>query len=79
MPSPYCSTTPISSRSTGKLDDEGTEKLKKAVEEFKAHFAEQVGTVETAAAEEGVPEATETAAADEGSEAPASDEEAEGA
>jgi len=41
-------------RTTGKLEDDTVEKLKKAVEEFKASFAERVGTVETVAAEEGV-------------------------
>jgi F-type H+-transporting ATPase subunit alpha len=43
-------------RDTGELDDDTTEKLRAAVEEFKKSFAERVGTVETVAAEEGVPE-----------------------
>jgi F-type H+-transporting ATPase subunit alpha len=44
-------------RDTGELDDDTTEKLRAAVEEFKQSFAERVGTVETVAAERGVPEA----------------------
>ena len=43
-------------RDTGNLDEEIIASLKGAVEEFKSGFAEQVGTVETTAAEEGVPE-----------------------
>jgi F-type H+/Na+-transporting ATPase subunit alpha len=43
-------------RDTGKLEGDTLETLKSAVEEFKASFVERVGTVETAAAEEGVPE-----------------------
>ena len=49
-------------RESGKLDDDTVEQLKKAVEDFKSSFAERVGTVETTAAEEGVPEPTETPA-----------------
>jgi F-type H+/Na+-transporting ATPase subunit alpha len=41
---------------TGKLEDDTTQKLKKAVEEFKSSFTDRVETVETVAAEEGVPE-----------------------
>ena len=44
-------------RSTGKLEDDQIEELQAAVEEFKASFVREVGTVETVAAEEGVPEA----------------------
>ena len=40
----------------GKLDDELTEQLKNAVKEFKDSFTDQVDTVETTAAEEGVPD-----------------------
>jgi F-type H+-transporting ATPase subunit alpha len=36
---------------TGKLDDDTTEKLRSAVEDFKANFAQKVETVETAAAD----------------------------
>jgi F-type H+-transporting ATPase subunit alpha len=51
-------------RDTGELDDDTTEKLRSAVEEFKTSFAERVGTVagegapvaQPVAAEEGVPE-----------------------
>jgi F-type H+/Na+-transporting ATPase subunit alpha len=43
-------------REGGKLDDDATEKLRSAVDEYKSSFAERVGTVETVAAEEGVPE-----------------------
>ena len=45
-------------RSSGKLEEETESKLRSAVEEFKSSFADRVGTVETVAAEEGVPEAT---------------------
>jgi F-type H+-transporting ATPase subunit alpha len=41
-------------RNTGKLEDDTVEKLRSAAEEFKASFAERVGTVETVAAQEGV-------------------------
>jgi F-type H+-transporting ATPase subunit alpha len=53
-------------RDTGKLEEEDEEKLRKAVEDFKSGFAERVGTVDTVAAEEGVPEASGTPAAQEG-------------
>ena len=53
-------------RESGKLDDDTVEQLKKAVEDFKSSFAERVGTVETTAAEEGVPEPTETPAGESG-------------
>jgi F-type H+/Na+-transporting ATPase subunit alpha len=43
--------------SKGVLDDDLVERLRRAVEEFKASFADRVETVETVAAEEGVPEA----------------------
>jgi F-type H+-transporting ATPase subunit alpha len=55
-------------RSSGKLEEETESKLRSAVEEFKSSFADRVGTVETVAAEEGVPEATGSSAA-EGAEA----------
>jgi F-type H+-transporting ATPase subunit alpha len=51
-------------RETGKLDDDTTQALEKAVEDFKSSFAERVGTVETVAAEEGVPEPSGTPAAE---------------
>jgi F-type H+-transporting ATPase subunit alpha len=43
--------------SKGVLDDDLVERLRRAVEEFKTSFADRVETVETVAAEEGVPEA----------------------
>jgi len=48
----------------GALPEELEEKLKKAVEEFKSSYTEKVDTVETTAAEEGVPEASGTPAAE---------------
>ena len=42
---------------TGALDDDLAEKLRKAIDAFKASFTDRVDTVETVAAEEGVPEA----------------------
>jgi hypothetical protein len=42
-------------RSTGKLEKETEEALKKGVEEFKSSFTDRVDTVETVAAKEGVP------------------------
>jgi F-type H+-transporting ATPase subunit alpha len=42
---------------TGVLDDDLAEKLRKAIDAFKASFTDRVDTVETVAAEEGVPEA----------------------
>jgi F-type H+/Na+-transporting ATPase subunit alpha len=53
-------------RDTGVLDDDTVDKLAKAVEEFKSSFTERVETVETVAAEEGVPEASGTPAAESG-------------
>ena len=53
-------------RDTGKLEKDTEEALKKGVEEFKASFTDQVDTVETVAAEEGVPEPAENAAAEGG-------------
>ena len=49
-------------RDTGRLDDDTVEKLKSAADDFKSTFADRVGTVETVAAEEGVPEVSETPA-----------------
>jgi F-type H+-transporting ATPase subunit alpha len=46
--------------STGKLEDETIDKLRKAADEFKSSFTDQVETIETAAAEEGVPEPAQT-------------------
>jgi F-type H+-transporting ATPase subunit alpha len=68
-------------RDTGKLEDDTIEELKKAVESFKDSFTDQVDTVETVAAEEGVPETTQAPAAKPGdagagpTEAPAEAEE----
>jgi F-type H+-transporting ATPase subunit alpha len=41
----------------GTLDDDLVEKLRKALDDFKSSFTDRVDTVETVAAEEGVPEA----------------------
>jgi len=49
-------------RETGKLEDDTVKGLQDAVAAFKSAFAERVGTVETVAAEEGVPETTTPAA-----------------
>ena len=43
-------------KESGKLEDDTKEKLKKAVEEFKSSYTQEVDTIETAAATEGVPE-----------------------
>ncbi|MFN2593388.1 MAG: F0F1 ATP synthase subunit alpha, partial [Actinomycetota bacterium] len=51
-------------RDTGKLEDDTIEALKKAVGEFKETFADRVGTVDTVAAEEGVPAPTDKAGDD---------------
>jgi F-type H+-transporting ATPase subunit alpha len=51
-------------RDSGKLEDDTVERLKKAVSEFKESFTSKVDTVETVAAQEGVPETTQTGAAD---------------
>ena len=53
---------------TGKLEDDATEKLRSAVDEFKQSYlsSEDVETVETVAAEEGVPETSEAPAAESG-------------
>jgi F-type H+/Na+-transporting ATPase subunit alpha len=53
-------------RDTGTLEDEMVEKLKKGVEEFKSSFTDRVETVETVAAEVGVPETGGTPAAEAG-------------
>ena len=53
-------------RSTGKLEKDIEEALKKGVEEFKASFTDRVDTVETVAAKEGVPTPAENAAAEGG-------------
>jgi F-type H+-transporting ATPase subunit alpha len=49
-------------RDTGNLEDETIEQLRKAVQDFKDGYADRVETVETAAAEEGVPEVSESPA-----------------
>ena len=51
-------------RESGKLEDDTVEILKKGVEEFKSAFTDRVETVETVAAEEGVPEITGGAGAE---------------
>ena len=48
----------------GTLPEELEDKLRKAVEEFKSSYADKEDTVETTAAEEGVPEASGTPAAE---------------
>jgi F-type H+/Na+-transporting ATPase subunit alpha len=55
-------------RDTGKLEDDTVEKLRSAVDEFKQSYleSEDVDTVETVAAEEGVPEASQSPAAEGG-------------
>jgi F-type H+/Na+-transporting ATPase subunit alpha len=63
---------------TGKLEDDAAEKLKAAADEFKASYLEttDVETVETVAADEGVPETSESPAAEGGdaSAAPGTDQ-----
>ena len=46
----------------GVLDDDLTERLKQALEDFKSSYTDRVETVETVAAEEGVPDAIESPA-----------------
>ena len=58
--------------STGKLEDDTIEQLKAAAEEFKTTFTQDVDTVETVAATEGVPEESATPAAEGGDVAAAS-------
>jgi F-type H+/Na+-transporting ATPase subunit alpha len=53
-------------RDTGKLEDDTIEQLRNAVQDFKDAYTDQVETVETAAAEEGVPEVSESPAAEGG-------------
>jgi F-type H+-transporting ATPase subunit alpha len=55
-------------RDTGKLEDDTVEKLRSAVDEFKQSYleSEDVETVDTVAAEEGVPEASQSPAAEGG-------------
>ncbi|HZJ50081.1 MAG TPA: F0F1 ATP synthase subunit alpha [Actinomycetota bacterium] len=60
----------------GTLPEELQDKLRKAVEEFKSSYADKVDTVETTAAEEGVPEASGTPAAEGDTEGDTEDEEA---
>jgi len=68
-------------RDSGKLEDDTTEKLKSAVREFKDSFADRVGTVESVAAEEGVPDASEPTgeSSDEGAEGSETEDTGEGA
>jgi F-type H+/Na+-transporting ATPase subunit alpha len=53
-------------RTTGQLDDDTVQKLKSAADEFKSTFTADVETVETVAAEEGVPEPSAAPAAEAG-------------
>jgi hypothetical protein len=53
-------------RESGNLEDDTAERLKQGVEEFKSSFTDRVETVETVAAEEGVPETGGTPAAEAG-------------
>ena len=62
---------------SGKLEEELDNRLREAIDEFKSSFTEKVDTVETVAAEEGVPEASDTPAAESGDAASASSQEAE--
>ncbi|MDQ3751452.1 MAG: F0F1 ATP synthase subunit alpha [Actinomycetota bacterium] len=57
-------------RESGKLEDDTSERLKSAVGDFKDSFADRVGTVETVAAEEGVPETSEPGAGGEDTDTP---------
>ncbi len=59
----------------GALGEQLEDKLRKAVEEFKSSYTDKVDTVETTAAEEGVPEASGTPAAEGNSEDEESNEE----
>jgi F-type H+-transporting ATPase subunit alpha len=58
------SDVPETIRNTGVLEEDTEEKLRAAVTDFKSSFADRVGTVETVAAEEGVPEAAGPAGGD---------------
>jgi F-type H+-transporting ATPase subunit alpha len=62
----------------GELGDEIEERVKKVVEEFKSSYTDKVDTIETVAAEEGVPEAS-GAPASEGGDAQAAGSEPEDA
>jgi F-type H+-transporting ATPase subunit alpha len=53
-------------RESGKLEDATIDTLKKAIEDFKQSYTDKVDTVETVAAEEGVPEPTDAPAAEAG-------------
>ena len=53
-------------RSSGRLEEDTETKLRSAVEDFKSSFTDRVETVETVAAEEGVPEASGAPAAESG-------------
>jgi F-type H+-transporting ATPase subunit alpha len=54
-------------RTGGKLEDELEARLRSATDEFKASFVDQVDTVDTVAASEGVPDPSATPAAEAGS------------
>jgi F-type H+-transporting ATPase subunit alpha len=51
---------------SGKLEEDLEKRLREAIDEFKSSFTEQVETVETVAAEEGVPDVSDTPAAESG-------------
>jgi F-type H+/Na+-transporting ATPase subunit alpha len=53
-------------RESGNLEDDTIEKLRSAVDDFKSAFADRVETVDTVAAEEGVPEAAQSTGAEGG-------------
>jgi F-type H+/Na+-transporting ATPase subunit alpha len=53
-------------RESGKLEEATIETLKKAIDDFKSSYTDKVDTVETVAAEEGVPEPTDAPAAEAG-------------
>ena len=57
-------------RESGKLEEDTSKRLKSAVGEFKDSFADRVGTVETVASEEGVPETSEPGAGGEDTDTP---------
>ena len=62
---------------SGKLEEDLETRLREAIDEFKSSFTEQVETVETVAAEEGVPDVSDTPAAESGDAASGSADRAE--
>ena len=63
---------------TGKIDDDLTEQLKNAVQEFKDSFTDKVDTVETTASKEGVPETSEAEASGKSDDSTPADASSEG-